>query len=233
MTYSMTIVCLANSRKPPSGRCVAGKVLSGPREGQWIRPVSERPTHEVSEEERRYQEGAKAQLLDIVDVPLKRAAPWTHQPENHVLDDTYYWTRQGRATWNQILELVDPYDQDFWRYSESTYHGTNDKVAEDNAIMCGSSLKLIHLPELEIWVGDEDQYQGGTRRRVRGRFRYHNQYYNLTITDPPIEEHYLQTGNGTYEILNSAICISLGEAFHGYAFRLIASIITENIANRQ
>ncbi len=30
------IVCLANSRKPPSGRCIAGREYSGGHPGPWI-----------------------------------------------------------------------------------------------------------------------------------------------------------------------------------------------------
>jgi len=39
--------------------------------GAWVRPVSARASHEVSEEERRYETGEKAQLLDVVTIPLR------------------------------------------------------------------------------------------------------------------------------------------------------------------
>jgi len=42
------LVCLANSRKL-SGRCVAGRELSGGRPIGWVRPVSARENEEVSE----------------------------------------------------------------------------------------------------------------------------------------------------------------------------------------
>src|SRR5258706_13588071 len=82
--YEVTILCLANSRKPPSGRCIAGKVYKhGATNARWIRPVSARLSHEVSEEERRYEGGPKAQLLDIISVPLREPSPMGHQVENH------------------------------------------------------------------------------------------------------------------------------------------------------
>jgi len=54
---SIEIVCLANSRKI-SGRCIAGKKIS---ENKWMRPVSNRESEEISEEERRYENGQMPQ----------------------------------------------------------------------------------------------------------------------------------------------------------------------------
>lgn len=100
--YKRTIICLANSYKPPSGRCIAGKELGGPRAGHWVRPVSSRPTREVSEEERLYETGRRAQLLDIIVVLLDRPSPLGHQTENHILAEDYYWKKEGAASWAQI-----------------------------------------------------------------------------------------------------------------------------------
>lgn len=68
------IVCLANSRKL-SGRCVAGKELSSERASTWIRPISRRPSEELSLNERKYEDGSDPQLLDIIDITLFTANP--------------------------------------------------------------------------------------------------------------------------------------------------------------
>lgn len=227
--YERTIICLANSRKPPSGRCVAGKEYKGARIGQWIRPVSSRPDQEVSEEERRYESGKKAKLLDIVTIPLEHHSPIGHQVENHVLADDYYWTKEGVAAWDQIRALADPYDGVFWVNTGSTYYGLNDKVPDDVAANIGSSLKLIILPNLEVVVRLEEGYQGlPGRRRVRARFDLKGTQYLLSVTDPEVEEKFLLKGNGTYDLENVALCISLGGVWNGYAFRLVASVITSD-----
>lgn len=222
------ILCLANSRKPPSGRCIAGKVYDGEvTTAQWIRPVSNRSTHEVSEEERRYEEGDKARLLDIISVPLKHASPMKHQVENYTFDEQYYWEKKGTASWDQVTAAVDSYDANFWANSQSTYHGLNDKVAESYLTEIGCSLKLILIPNLVISVNNESGFDGNAaRRRVRAHFTLECQSYRLSVTDPEIEEEYLQKGNGDYDLGEAALCVSLAEPWMGFAFRVVASVIT-------
>lgn len=228
--YERTIICLANSKKPPSGRCVAGKELEGERAGQWIRPVSARESREVSEDEREYESGLKAQLLDIIGIPLLGHEPTAHQTENHVLAADYYWEKSGVATWSQIRALEDPYDANFWMPATSTFHGLNDKVLPDVAARINTSLKLIVIPNLRIYVRDESGYGGlPSRRRVRGQFTYHGVQYLLSVTDPDADEAYKQRGLGEYQIQNAVLCISLSEVWNGFASRLIASVITQDM----
>jgi hypothetical protein len=225
--YEKTIICLANSRKPPSGRCIAGKEFSDDSVGGWVRPVSSRPGHEVSEEERKYKGGRRAQLLDIVTVPLLKPSPVLHQVENHILAAEYYWEKIGVASWDQVLDCVDEHDAAFWAHSEKTYHGVNDKVAAPNVNKIGSSLKLILVNDLELRVRSEDGYEGNpARRRVRANFSIGHNTYRLSVTDPEIDEEFLIKGDGDYELGEAALCISLVEVWNGFAFRVVASVIT-------
>lgn len=226
--YVKKIICLANSRKPPSGRCVAGKEFEGNEIGEWIRPVSARASHEVSEDERRYENGIKAQILDIVSIPLIQADPFCHQVENNVLDNKFYWTKIGTANWGNVISCVDAFDSVFWGNSQSTYHGRNDKVAESYVVNVGSSLKLILVSDLDVIVHIEDGFQGNPgRRRVRARFTFNCTPYVMSITDPEVEEEYLAKCNGQYPIGVAVLCVSLVEIWNGFAFRVVASMITQ------
>lgn len=225
--YQRTIICLANSQKPPSGRCIAGKELGGEHAGQWLRPVSARPSREVSEEERRYETGEKAQLLDIILVSLNSPSPLGHQTENHILADDNYWEKVGTATLAQVNVLIDPYDANFWMPAESTRHGLNDKIPEHVAAGITSSLKLITAANIKFIVHVEEGFGGSQpRRRVRAEFNYYNQTYRLSLTDPEIGEHYLRQADGVYPVGNANLCISLVEPWNGYVFRVVASVIT-------
>ena len=225
--YLRTIICLANSRKPPSGRCFAGKLWANGRSGEWIRPVSARDGHEVSEVERRYEDGHMARLLDVVEVPMIEAKPFAFQRENHVLDAEYYWRKVAVASWTDVLAAADRHDAQFWSRSQSTYHGLRDKISETDVAAFVASLKLIHVRDLTIVVQREGGYEGRpAKRKARATFTYNDEPYLLSVSDPEIEDEYLKRGDGKYEVGEAALCISLVEVFHGFSFRVVASVIT-------
>ena len=130
MSYSKTIVCLANSWKP-SGRCIAGREFQAGRVGDWIRPVSEREAREVSEDERGYSDGTDPEVLDLISIVMKGPQPQNHQRENHLLDPTQYWQKQGRVSWKALQPAVDAPNGPLWVNGLSTQHGWNDKRLRD------------------------------------------------------------------------------------------------------
>ena len=220
MKYLKTIVCFSNSRKM-AGRCIAGKEWRGGKPGAWVRPVSTRPTHEVSERERLYKDGYDPQPLDIIEIPCERYHPLSHQFENHAIDPHYYWQRAGRLAWQDIRRWLDhPYT--LWRLGEESYAGFNNRVSvgwED-----GTSLYLIAVTRLRLLVGHKSPY-ADSRRAVRGEFIYNSTAYRLDITDPVIERNYLTKADGQYDILHPVLCVSLGDAFQGHFYKLIAAVL--------
>lgn len=228
MSYTKTILCLANSRKH-SGRCIAGKEVNNDGYGSWIRPVRARPSEEISEEERGYENGQDPKVLDIIRIPMTVPRPRSYQSENHLIDDRYYWTLIERATWNQALAAVDTVNGPLWVNDESTYYGLNDRVSQHVSITLTRSLLLIRPEALRIQVGTEGADFGNPKRRVRARFTLNGEQYNLVVTDPIIERQYLAGRNGVYPIDTSLLCISLAD-YEGRAYKLVATVLTPDLA---
>ena len=111
--YTKTIICLANSRKI-TGRCVAGKEIGGGKGGPWVRPISAKPTGELSEEDRRFKNGQDPKLLDIIKIPMIEPRAHGFQTENHLIDDRYYWTKEREATWAEVQAALDPKPGPLW-----------------------------------------------------------------------------------------------------------------------
>jgi len=224
MNDIVTIVCLANSRKPPSGRCIAGKERTGGGFGRWVRPVSVRPSHEISEEERRFQDGTMPQLLDVITVPLIAPRPLGHQSENVLIDADYYWEKVGTATWADLGQMLDQ-PATLWVNGNSTFHGQNDRVGAAAVAQVRGSLLLIRPDGLRIRVSAESQFTGPSRRRVRAMFHHNGEYYSLIITDPIVEQTLLAKPDDEYRVAEAYLAISLSEPYSdGDCSKLVAAL---------
>lgn len=227
MKYIKTIVCFANSRKT-AGRCIAGKEWLEGDIGEWVRPVGDRKTHEVSEEERRYENGLDPQLLDIINVPCERHYPVPHQSENHVIDPGYYWAKQGYVAWKDISRWLDS-PKTLWDIGGGSYSGLNNRVSvgQENGI----SLYLVAVDRLLLLVGRKAPEYPDSKRGVRGEFVYCGATYRMDVTDPVIERNFLNREDGQYEILHPVLCVSLGDphqaagSTQSYFYKLIAAVL--------
>ena len=215
------IVCLANSRKI-SGRCIAGKIAE---ENKWIRPVSNRESEEISEEERRYENGEMPKLLDIISIPVKERKPILHQMENYLIDDDYYWIKTGDFE-GSLNDLLDS-PKDLWGTGYSSYQGNNDRMPENMCANYSESLYLIKPQNLEIIVRVEGEEFGNAKRKVRAEFGYNGKTYLFPVTDPVVERKYLSGENGSFTLAIDKIhlCVSVGLPYNGYCYKFIASII--------
>lgn len=221
MKYQKKIVVFANSRKT-TGRCIAGREWHDGAPGEWVRPVSTRTTHEISEEERRYEDGRDPQLLDVVLVPCESHQPLPHQRENHIIDPRFYWAHQGRLPWKDISGWLDQ-PNTLWGTGQGSYAGLNNRVAigQEN----GSSLYLIAVERLKLLVGRKAPEYPDSKRGVRGEFSYRGTAYRMDVTDPAIERKYLGQADGQYDIVRPFLCVSLSDPFQGHFYKIIAAVL--------
>ncbi len=227
-SYSKTIICLANSRKQ-SGRCVAGKVHENNVCSEWVRPTSAREHQEISEDERSYENGNTAQLLDIIRITFIQPKPATYQQENHLIDHGYYWTLVRQATQDDLENAVDVDFTPLWLNSgDDSYHGRSDRMSLDQANSQTSSLAFIKPENLSIRVSAEIANFGSNKRTVRARFDWHDEHYRITVTDPFITKWALAQPDGEHNISDAFMCVSLGEPcpHDNRVYKLAASIIT-------
>jgi putative nucleic acid modification protein with dual OB domain len=213
---------LANSRKM-SGRCVAGKEFTKNSifEG-WVRPVSNRPTEEITMDERRYENGEDPKLLDIISIQMRGHVPHTHQTENHLIDAEYYWVKQGTVTWDDLDAATEAFHGTLWVDGNHSYNGENDRIPEALTLELDNSLTLVEAEDLVIAVAHEGL---NPKRKVRARFSLGEKRYVIAVTDPVIEREYLAKENGEYPIGLARLCISIGEPYQGYCYKLVAGII--------
>lgn len=223
--YSKTILCLANSRRP-EGHCFAGKEFANGVTSGWLRPINATNRNAVSDKDREYEDGTLADVLDIVRVPLIGPCPNCHHQEDHRIRDDRYWTKMGRATWQQVVNATDNASGTLWPNEVHSYHGFNDKVSEATAVTQPNSLLLIAPTRLDLGVAMESQYIGPDRRRVRADFDFNGVRYNFVVTDRWIEDRYFAGENGTYRINRSRVCVSLPETINGSSTKLVAAVIT-------
>lgn len=217
------IVCLANSRKL-SGRCIAGKEFINNEPGDWIRPVSGNEHGEVSEDERRYDDGSYPKVLDIIEIPLIEPRPIDFQQENWLLDPQSYWVKVGQIIWKDLVKFCDPV-QPLWIDDEHTFNGLNDTIPLSQVGTVQNSLRLLHVDSLNICVFKPGEAFGNSKRRVQGRFSYTGNDYHLWVTDPIYEQKFLSQPDGDYNLGESLLTISLGEPYNGSCYKLIAAII--------
>lgn len=150
MPYGKKFMCLANSRKL-NGTCVAGKLLDGTKVGGWIRPVSNSPTGELKNRDRRYRDGVDPKLFDIIEVQFLRPQEHAYQSENHVIDDKMYWVRAGRATTAQVKAAIDQFDGALWENQSSSTDGLHGYAVGNVESLHPALVRLPASPYSDVY----------------------------------------------------------------------------------
>jgi hypothetical protein len=221
---------------------VAGKEMIDNQISQnWIRPVSSSPKGELSKKSTILYNGKmprwlsflvllfnkrkpQPKLLDIISIPLIQHQTHTHQSENYIIDHGKRWLKQGTLSSAQISQLCDTVSI-LWINGYHSWNGTNDRLpialVESHI---NTSLLLIKPDTLSILVEKEVHHV-----KIRANFYFNHQQYRFVVTDPNVESLYRFRGEGEYPITKDVyLCISLGEPFKDYCYKLVAAVINLN-----
>ncbi len=204
---SKKIVCLATSQKI-GGRCVAGKEITAGGFGGWIRPVSSRPSAEVSLEERHYQDGTEPALLDTILIPVIGKSAAGHQSENITIDARYYWQRTGKLAFGDLSNLLDT-PKTLWQNGNSTYNGENDRVTIAEASSLRGSLYLIQPTNISLRVFQPGIAFGDLKRTVRASFTYNAESYDFSVTDLDVRQRFLLVKTELMKLKGPSIFVSV------------------------
>jgi len=182
--------------------------------------VTTRPSEEILISDMKFEDGSLPELLDVLEIKFKRPNPKSCQTENHLIDDRFYWVKVGKFPLQKLPKLCEK-PNPIWVNGFSSYNGINDRIPEDQGDLIKTSLILVIPKDLVIFVEP-----GFTKRKVMANFCVAGEFYKLTVTDLAVEQEFLSREYGQYSYNRRAVaCISIGEPFKGYRYKLLASII--------
>lgn len=222
MTTWRRIICLANSYKN-GGRCIAG-VAFNLMPALWIRPVSVHDPVGLTEAERHYADGDEPGLLDIIELPLVGQREHAYQRENWVIDTTTKVQKSGTVSWEACKKYVSKAET-LWANTSSTMSGLNDRVPLEQLEGSVQSLHLIHTPNYMIDVTEPHPESMTKGHRVNARFDYRGVPHSLRVTDPQMVARYQRAPVGEYAVGEALLTVSLGEPYHGHAYKLVAGVM--------
>lgn len=198
------IVILAKSVKHGC-HCVAGKCINT---GRWYRPVSSPDGAELNNDQVMYRNihgTYSVRPLQKIQMSFLSHVPLIHQPENYLIDVSI-WQQRYKIN---IDELYNYLEQPESLWGEGNRVSYNSILSGEIAIQ--QSLYLVQVQNLSLYCNQE-----GKRR---ASFTYNGLDYDLAVTDPNFDTVMNESSD-----IRGVLCISLGEEYNGFCYKLIATI---------
>ncbi|OPX85320.1 hypothetical protein [Pelotomaculum sp. PtaB.Bin117] len=216
------IILLTTSKKI-NNLCIAGVEKEN---GSWVRIISEDEEiqHAITTNDAMYEDGSMPQIMDIIRIKCKGYKPNYYQPENYVLDDSYYWKKVGTASIRELLRVHPVENNSFLFYDtdkcieRAYFNNLNDKDRY--------SLTLISPEDICVHV---KQWSKHEKKKVTMSFNYSgNRYWYIRLTDTEFENIYLQYQDGNYNYREKCLLVvSLGDVNpkDNKHYKLIAKVL--------
>ncbi len=227
MTFSKTLICLANSRRNQN-HCVAGKEWADAGPGQWIRPIHSEVHQEITTAEQAYEGGGCPTPGDLFRLTFERPYPDGNQTENHIIDQSEKWEAVRQASWAEIESCIDAGMDTIWTVGDSSAQGENDKILAKDRQSIRSSLMLVRPENFVLHVAKEyNPYDGKEKWKNRADFEFGNRQYRFVVTDTVMWSKYVERWEeADYELRDVIVCISMmGTNIDTDTTKLVAAVL--------
>jgi len=177
--------------------------------------------------------GLPLALLDVVDIPLRRCVDDPIHPEDWIIETANNWKPAGRMHPIALSQLKEQ-PQDLWLEStDRTDRATGKFLLQRPS---HQSLYLVRPTDFRVELTCERKSleNGDERKRIRARFIYGGQKYQMNLTDPVFTEKYcvrfpavgakasvVRPPHGDRCLL----CVSLTPEFYGYHYKVVAAVL--------
>lgn len=201
---AVQIVILAKSVKHGE-HCVAGKCVDT---GRWYRPVSTPEGAELNNTQVMYKNihgTYSVKPLQKIQMGFLNHAPLIHQPDNYLIDSSI-WQQKYKINLDELSNYFDQPDS-IWREGNRV----NYELIKSRKVNIEQSLYLVQVKELKLYYNQD--------RRRRASFIYNKIDYDFAVTDPNFDKIMCENSD-----LKGVLCISLGEEYNGFCYKLIATI---------
>lgn len=208
------------------GRCVAGLRID---KGTWVRPVATDSDYgQLYSKHYRLIDGSHAEVLDVLRIDLVDRRPTLAQPENWALGDER-WVLLSRPAPPRLYGILYSALEE----GPSLFGSFDKRVRSEEAANSDASLALVAPSRLQWYVGND--FHGRPQPRVI--FELSGAAYDLPITDPAWTTRIVKALHGkgataeTQDALGVSptnavlLTISMGEAYKGYCYKLVAGIV--------
>lgn len=223
--YRKTIVVLAKSRKPP-GRCVAGiEIKNDGSLGNWVRPWDVNSITKnggLSMLNLKSQNDVEITNLDVVSFRyFERNSDHSYQLENvHISPKRYenIFFHTGKFKKELLLPKIE--NSLPWPEGSNSNGFLKNRLHESELKDIKKSLCLIQR-DIEITT-----FLKNNKKALAVKFNDNNNEIRVQLTCPLYEEQLaIEVGQDPIILPNAIMCVSLGEIYKGYSYKLVASII--------
>jgi hypothetical protein len=223
--YRKTIIVLAKSRKPP-GRCVAGiEIKNDGSLGNWVRPwdvTSITKNGGLSMLNLKNQNDVEIKNLDVVSFKyFERNSDHSYQLENvHISPKRYenIFFHTGKFKKEHLLPKIE--ESLPWLEGSNSNGFLYNRIPESELKDIKRSLCLIQR-DIEITA-----FFKNNKKVLAVKFNDNNHEVRAQLTCPLYEKQLaIEVGQDPIILPNAIMCVSLGEIWKGFCYKLVASII--------